>query len=214
MEKRKLKKPVFYGLCVTTLAILLGALYYVDNSNNSLSQPQDQDYKYVSRLFEDETQAVVNTQTLVMRPYNNADVKALQNFYDYQGKETDQEKSIINYETTYIQNNGVAYGGLSDTFDAVSILDGTVTSIKDDKLLGKVVTIDHGNNIISSYQSLSEVLVKENDKVTQGMAIGKAGQSNINKNLGNHILFELNIDGQYVNPENCYDKAVDQLKSN
>ncbi len=214
MEKRKLKKPVFYGLCVTTLAILLGTLYYVDNSNNSLQQPQEQDYKYVSRLFEDETQAVVNTQTLVMRPYNNADVKALQNFYDYKGKETDQERSIINYETTYIQNNGVAYGGLSDTFDVVSILDGTVTSIKDDKLLGKVVTIDHGNNIISSYQSLSEVLVKENDKVTQGMAIGKAGQSNINKNLGNHVLFELNIDGQYVNPENCYDKAVDQLKSN
>ena len=71
--------------------------------------------------------------------------------------------------------------------------------------------IKHDKNIISSYQSLSEVLVKEGDKITQGTIIGKSGTSNLEKDLGSHLHFELTIDSNTVDPEEYYDKELGNL---
>ena len=70
------------------------------------------------------------------------------------------------------------------------------------------------NNIITTYQSLSEVTVKEGDTVAQSTVIGKAGESNLEKDLGKHVLFEISVDGNYINPDNCYGKTAEELKSN
>ena len=209
MEK-KLNKNLIYiiGLSIVLLAIIIGT-YYATYSQSKLEE--EEDYTYVSKLFDEQIEPVVNSNQYLIRPYNNENVKVVQNFYDYKGKEKDQENPIINYDTTYLQNNGVAYGGINETFDVLATLDGTVTSIKDDNLLGKVVTITHNNGITTVYQSLSEVTVKENDQVVQGTVIGKAGESNINKDLGNHVSFEIMKDGKYLNPENCYETSIDKL---
>lgn len=217
MENRRLKKEVVYGIYAGIILILLSIIYYVDLSNKSLNKTKEKtDYTYVSKLFNTGVKSVVSTpRTIVVtRPYNNENIKVIKNFYDYKGEEKTQENSIINYETTYMQNNGVVYGGINETFDVLTILDGKVTSIKDDKLLGKVVTIEHENNIISTYQSLKEVTVKEGDQIAQGTVIGTAGESNLEKDLGNHLLLEITIDGKYVNPENCFDKQITELKNN
>ena len=210
--ERKLNKNLIYiiGLSIVLLAIIIGT-YYATYSQSKLEE--EEDYTYVSKLFDEQIEPVVNSNQYLIRPYNNDNVKVVQNFYDYKGKEKDQENSIINYDTTYLQNNGVAYGGINETFDVLATLDGTVTSIKDDNLLGKVVTITHNNGITTVYQSLSEVTVKENDQVVQGTVIGKAGESNINKDLGNHVSFEIMKDGKYLNPENCYETSIDKLNS-
>ena len=63
-----------------------------------------------------------------------------------------------------MQNSGVSYGG-KESFDVVAILDGTVTNVAEDKLLGNVIEIKHDNDMISSYQSLSAVNVKKGDVV-------------------------------------------------
>lgn len=210
---RKFKKPVIYGTCIGISTLLLGGLWYADLSNKSLKQNSDEDYTYVSKLFDTGVQSVVSTQVLMMRPYTNADIKELNTYYDYQAEEKTQENSIISYDTTYIQNNGISYGGINDTFDVVSVLDGQVTSIKDDKIMGKVVTITHSDNIVTTYQSLSEVTVKENDNVAIGTVIGKAGESNLEKDLGKHVLFEVSVNGTYVNPNNCFDKSVEEIKN-
>lgn len=209
---RKIKKPVIYATCIGLSALLLGGLWYADLSQASLKT--DEDYTYVSRLFENSIQSVVNTQNVITKPYTNESIKVLNSFYDYKSDEKTQQNSIINYETTYIQNSGIAYGGINDTFDVVSVLPGKVTSVKEDKLMGKIVTIEHDNNIITIYQSLGEVTVKEGDTVAQGTIIGKAGESNLEKDLGKHVLFEISVDGKYVNPDNCFNKTVEQLKSN
>lgn len=209
---RKIKKPVIYATCIGLSALLLGGLWYADLSQASLKT--DEDYTYVSRLFEDSIQSVVNTQNVITKPYTNESIKVLNSFYDYKSDEKTQQNSIINYETTYIQNSGIAYGGINDTFDVVSVLPGKVTSVKEDKLMGKIVTIEHDNNIITIYQSLGEVTVKEGDTVAQGTIIGKSGESNLEKDLGKHVLFEISVDGKYVNPDNCFNKTVEQLKSN
>ena len=212
MEKLKLNKPATYALCIGTASILLGGLWYAYSSQEKLSPKED--YKYVSSLFEDNVQSVVSTQNVIQKPYTNESVKVLNSFYDYKADEKSQQNSIINYDTTYIQNSGIAYGGINDTFDVVSVLPGTVTSVKEDKLMGKIVTIEHENNIITTYQSLSETTVKEGDVVASATVIGKAGESNLEKDLGKHVLFEITVDGKYINPETSYNKTIEQLKSN
>ena len=48
--------------------------------------------------------------------------------------------------------------------------------VKEKELLGKSVTIKHANDIISVYQSLKDVDVKQGDKVTSGQNIGTSGK--------------------------------------
>lgn len=209
MEKRKLNQSIIFIIGSGIMLVLtIITMYYTNKPNQEL---KDDDFTYVSKLFPENIESVVNTNETLIRPYSNPEIKIIQNYYDYKGKESDQENSIINYDTTYLQNNAIAYGGIKDKFNVLSVLDGTVTSIKEDKLLGKVVTITHQNNITTVYKSLSEVNVKENDKVVQGNVIGKAGESNINTKLGNHVSFEILKDGQYLNPENCYETEVSKL---
>lgn len=213
MEKKK--ERAIYMVYAGLLIMLISGIYYAYISNQNLKKIQeDDDYTYVSRLFDGEVKTVVKTESPIIRPYGNADIKVLKSFYDYKDEESKQENSIINYENTYLQNNGVVYGGIDEDFDVRAIHSGKVTSIKEDKLLGKIVTIEHDNNVISIYSSLKEVTVKENDEISQGTIIGKSGESNLEKDLGSHLLLEMTIDGKYVNPEDTYDRQISDLKNN
>ena len=78
MKKIELKKPAIYGIYAGVCAILLAALYYVDFSNSKLdSNVKDEDYQYVSRLFGSDEVPVVSTETTVMRPYTDSNVKVV-----------------------------------------------------------------------------------------------------------------------------------------
>lgn len=210
MKKYKLKKPAVILLGSLSLIAFLGTMFVVEKSFFE-SAIDEREFDYVSQtIFEDDV-PVVNTTPTIIRPYTNTNVKIVKDFYDYQADEEKQQNSIIYYESTYLQNSGISYGGVEETFDVVTILDGTVTSVKEDNTLGKIVEVRHSNDMISVYQSLSEVTVKENDEIKQGTIIGKSGSSNISKELNNHLHFELIIKGQIVNPENYYDKKVDEL---
>ncbi len=108
-------------------------------------------------------------------------------------------KSIIYHENTYIQNSGVDFI-YDKTFDVVAVLDGEVTNIKEDEVLGKIVEISHDNEYVSIYQSLSEINVKKGDIVSQGQVLGKSGKNELDKELGNHLHFEMYVGGQTVDP--------------
>ena len=78
-------------------------------------------------------------------------------------------------------------------------------------MMGTTVQIKHDNNLISVYQSLSNVKVKVDDTVIQGQVVAQSGESNINKDLGNHLHFELYHNGNIVNPEEYYNKSIEEL---
>lgn len=210
MKKYRLKKPAVIGMYGLALVAFLATMFVVENSffEGDLSDP---DYDYVSQTIFDKDIPVVNTTITLIRPYTDTNVKIVKDFYDYQADEEKQKNSLIYYESTYLQNSGVSYGGTSEAFDVVTILDGVVVDVKEDSTLGTIVEIRHSNDIVSVYQSLSEVTVKKDDEVKQGTIIGKSGLSNISKELNNHLHFELIIKGQIVNPEAYYDKKVDEL---
>lgn len=210
MKKYKLKKSALIGIYSLALVAFLGTMFIIEKSFFEQNL-EDSEYDYVSQTIFDDDVPVVSTTPTIIRPYTDKEIKIVKDFYDYKAEEEKQQNSIIYYESTYLQNSGVSYGGKEDSFDVVSILDGTVISVKEDKTLGQIVEIRHSNDMISVYQSLSEITVKKDDEIKQGTIIGKSGSSNISKELNNHLHFELIIKGQIVNPENYYDKKVDEL---
>lgn len=202
--------PVVYGGVVITF---LFSMYFVQRFANNMMFSKDDELEYVDGEITENNNTdipVVSTSVTIARPYVAADVSIGKKFYDYQGEESEQEKSIIYYEDTYMQNSGVDYTS-EEVFDVVSILDGTVISVEENDLLGTTIEVRHSNNLISVYQSLSDVLVEENMVIVQGQILAKSGTSNINKDLGNHLHFELYYNGKIVNPEEYYNRNVDEL---
>jgi len=209
--KRVLKKPVVYSIYGLSFALLLGGilLLEVSTSKNNMSS-NDDNYNYVSKTIFDSVIQVVNSTSKIIKPYTEEYVTIVKNYYDYKSDEESQRNSIIYYENTYLQSTGVSYGR-NEAFDVIAVLDGTVKEVKEDTTLGNVIIIEHENGIISTYQSLTDIAVKQGDKVSQGDVLAKSGTSNISKELNNHLYFELVIDGVTVNPESYYNKSVDEI---
>ena len=115
--------PLLYG--VVTMSLLLSLMFLVSSLLNSNYNP----LTYItSGTLVDEIIPVVSENKTIIRPYTDKNVVILQNYYDYKGDKETQEKSLIYYENTYIQNSGVDYGK-TDKFDIISVLDGTVINI-------------------------------------------------------------------------------------
>lgn len=219
MKRRKLKKFVVPMLYVASIAMLLGSVYFIEGLiNKNVFDSDVEEVEKVDSIVEENIDEVINssdvpvvsTEATIARPYTNGNVKIVKNYYDYQADANSQENSILYYGNTYMQNSGVDYG-MNAEFEVVSILDGTVTEVVDDEVMGKTIKIQHNNDLISVYQSMGSVDVKVNDAVVQGTIIGKSGEANVSTDLGNHLHFELYHKGSVVNPENYYDKLLSQL---
>ena len=149
---------------------------------------------------------------VIVRPYMDETVTLTKGFYDSTRDESTNENAIIYYKNTYMQNTGALYTG-NQQFDVVSVLDGTVTSITKDEILGNVVEVTHSNNLITSYQCLSSVNVKVGDAVSQNFVIGRSGSVEIDEGYGNALLFEVNYKGQIINPEDFYQMNPNELEA-
>lgn len=206
MKKKLVLKPFVLPTVYSLIIVALIASVYFTTKPN---QEVEENYTYVSGAILEEYVPVVNTssETIVLRPYTSESVTIGKNYYDYKGQEDEQKNSIIYHENTYLQNTGIDYVQ-NEVFEVISILDGEVIEVGDKELLGKSITIRHNNEIISVYQSLSEVNVKKGDKVTAGQVIGKSGTCQLNKDLGNHLHFELTVNGAIVDPEDYLDKKL------
>ena len=208
MKNRRLKKSVIYVLYALSFVTVIGTIYILElvSSINIL----EDNTNYVNEVILDNTYPVVSTKNIITRPYISDDIKMARRFYSSKDSEEEQQNSLIYYQNTYIPNSGVDYKG-NDKFDVVSILDGKVTKVVDNNLLGKIVEITHSNNLISVYQSMGEVMVVEGEDVLQGQVIGSTGEANISTELGNHLHFEIIYNGENVNPEEYYDKELEDL---
>lgn len=207
MKKKLVLKPFVLPVVYSIFAVaLIVSVYFATKPNAEV----EDNYTYVSGAILDEYVPVVSTDTVVLKPYTSENVKIGKDYYDYKAQEEEQRNSIIYHEDTYIQNTGVDYTQ-DEVFDVISILDGEVIEVEEKELLGKSVTIRHNNEIISVYQSLSETTVKKGDQVTAGQVIGKSGTCELNKELNNHLHFELTINGEIVDPENYLGKKLNEI---
>ena len=145
----------------------------------------------------------ISSNSEIIRPYNDSDVKVEIPFYNVDGTDKEQQSALIYYENIYMPNTGVMYSS-DDDFNCVSVLDGKVKDIKDDEIMGKIVEIENNKNITTIYQSLKEVNVKVGDNLKQGDVIGLAGTNQITGEDKKSLHFEVYNKGQIIDPEQFY----------
>ena len=88
--------------------------------------------------------------------------------------------------------------------DILACSDGVVTySSSDNSGYGKHIVISHKDGKISTlYAHCSNLLVTSGDKIIKGQKIAEVGSTG--KSTGNHLHFEVRINGKPVNPKNYF----------
>lgn len=198
MKKKLVLKP-FVLPTLYLIGIMLLMIYSV-NSLYKDPKPQEDNLEMVDEEVIDDTVLVVSeTDTFVLNPFSGDDVKEIIGYYDYQENKENQEKSIIKFENTYLQNTGVTYSSEND-FKIIAIMDGEVTKIYENELLGNIVELTHDNDIVSVYQMVKDVKVKVGDRVTAGSELATSGISKLNP-TGSNLHFEVLKNGKVENPK-------------
>ena len=205
--KKKLKfkpfvVPMVYSIVLMTMIIALFLSIDIVEDNES--------YTYVNNSILDEYIPVINTEDKILKPYTSDKVVKTTGYYKMDGNEEEQSSSIILHDNTYLQNTGINYSS-DEAFDIVSILDGEVIEVKNNELLGKSVTIKHDKDVISVYQSLKDVTIKQGDRVLKGQVIAKSGSCNLIKEKENNLHFELYVSGTIADPEEYFDKDINNI---
>ena len=79
----------------------------------------------------------------------------------------------------------------------LALRDGQVTRVEQSDLMGTMVTIDHGDGMVSRYANLAENPgVAEGDRVTTGDVIGEVGETALAESkLAPHLHLEVLVDG-------------------
>lgn len=210
MLKRSVRRLIIPSIYALAILIVSGGIFIIVNSINKYLNDKI-DYKYsIDNVFEDVTPVVTDESTII-KPYLAENVKIGKYFYDFEGNSEEQINSIIYYENTYMQNSGVDYIS-EETFDVVSILDGEIIKVSKDDTLGNTVQVKHDNDLISIYQGIDNIAIKQGSKINQGDIIGTSGKSIINPDYKNVLHFEIYFKGKLMDPENLYSLTIEDLQ--
>lgn len=215
--KKNVKKIIIPSVYLVAILSVLGCVYltiatvnsYFDKKENFNYAIDGMENTPIKPVQAEDVKEETDDQTII-KPYKSEKVSVGRYFYDYESDEQKQENSIILYENTYMQNTGVDY--ISDeAFEVVSVLPGTISSIEDDEILGKIVKIQHDKDILTVYEGIDNINLKIGDKVTSGQTIATSGTSNINANYKNSLHFEVYYKGSIMDPENFYTLNLKEL---
>lgn len=150
----------------------------------------------------DTDKAITKSQSEVMAwPADQTQVAVVAPFYDAKSTSENREAALIETsDNKIIANMGIDFGKNDLAFDVQAALSGVVTVAEKNPINGNVVQIKHANGLVTVYNSLSDLQVKAGDEVKQGQVIAKAGQDELEKDLGVHLHFEVRKDGKAIDP--------------
>ncbi|WP_136607165.1 M23 family metallopeptidase [Paenibacillus dokdonensis] len=213
------KRWVYPAAYVAAAAIILTLVWvYQDASQRNLAQDPAKVSENATAPATNEAgkdakdpKAVEVTATVVDMAWPVADakdVKVVKPFFEKDGTAENNQAAMVQYNDMFIPNIGVDLGREDDkTFEVKAALEGKVSRVElNPPLTGTIIEITHDNDVKTVYQALSDAKVKVGDTVKQGDTIGTAGRSEIEKDLGNHVHFEVYEKGEPVNPEELLPK--------
>lgn len=209
---KKYSKIIIPSIYVGVIGVMVvSCLLVVSGVKNFLNERKDYDYTLDKVFIKDTIPVSKNENNMIIKPYTNDKVKVYSYFYDFEGDTKKQLDSLIYYENTYMQNNGVDYSN-DEEFDVVSILDGEVISIEDNAIYGKVVTIKHNDNLKSVYSNVKNVLVNVGYKISQGEIFASSDTYKVDTKVRSLLHFEVYYKDNAIDPENLYTMSVSDLK--
>ena len=208
-KEKTLFIPTVYLLVLFAITILLYVTREVYRSHKN-DQINLDNITYVSSGLFTKSIPIVSIKEELKEPVSDSNIPIVRHFYSSDSDLDRKEKSIVYYENTYMPNTGIDYQK-EELFDVIVVYDGSVIDVSDDELLGKTVKIKHNGELISVYQGIDNIEVKVGDMVFTGQRIATSGKSKINKELGNHLHFEIYKDGITINPENCFNRKIGDI---
>ena len=208
------KRWVFPAIYLMSAAVILTAVLWYQNISNDVAEDLLSSEQEENAMDNQEAVEVNALKENFKMPALDPDaVNVVKKFYDPNASTEDQEAALVYYENSYRMNKGIDIAREDQKeFDVVASLSGTVTVAKKDPILGNIVEIEHENDVVTVYQSLSEATVQAGDKVEQNQPIGKAGTNLYNEEDGIHLHFEIRQNGTAVNPQTFMDKPVTSIE--
>ena len=207
----RLKKWAITLIYLSLVSIVFISMMFISKTLNN-KYGESLNLSFILKDFIDTDLPVVSTNDgSIKKPFDKETVTIDINFYDKDSDVETQKKSLILYENTYMPNTGILYTS-NETFDILATLDGKVTKVSEEELLGKVIEITHSSSLITTYYSVGNINVTEGQDVKQGDILGTSGKNNISSTSDNMLLFEGSLNGININPEKYYQTNLKDLK--
>ncbi|QCR31437.1 M23 family metallopeptidase [Lysinibacillus sp. SGAir0095] len=199
------KKPWFWPSVYAAIAVVLIGLIF---SYNALIGDEEEQEVVQGGSASEDSNAVIetNAQTETLKYPLSEDivnnVEVLQDFYDVTADAETREKALLVFNQTFSTSSGVSLSVNNEPFEVIAAMSGEVTEVKLDEFTGNEIVISHPNGMETRYSSVSDILVKQGDKVNQGQALATTIENEWNPTAGIHLHFEVLQDGDHVNPRN------------
>jgi len=203
------KKWVSPALFMAAAAIIVTIMWLYQGTEKADVRPADDETAQTSDVTNTEDTAA-NERTLeviaggevLQWPVVDRDgLEIVLPHYDADAPSEERQQALLVSGTTYMPHMGIDLARPDNAaFDVVAAMSGKVTVAEQHPTNGYIVEIEHPDGLVTVYQSLGEISVKAGDEVKQGALIAKAGRSELEKDLGVHLHFEVRENGTPVNP--------------
>lgn len=209
MKSKKLVEVVSLSVLILSVVAIIGVTSFV--SKNIFYALKDNDNSFVLKdIASSDLPVVSDVKKVIKKPFNDEKTNVQIKFYSKDATKEEQEKSLILYDNTYMPSTGIIYSN-EGSFDVLSVAEGKVEDIKQDEVFGSIVTIKHNNNLTTKYSSIKDVKVNVGDTVNSGEIIGTSGINKVTSVSENMLYFEMIYNGGYVNPEDYYNKEIEEM---
>jgi len=212
-KKLRAKKWVFPTTYLVAAAIILGLMWWYQSTNDELATDGidpgldvtgNVDAGGKTDLPGSDTAPVHATLEEMQWPVVDAgEITVLMPFYDKSASAEERAAALVRYGNEITPHMGVSIGTADNApFEVAAALSGTVTRVAQQPPVGNIVEITHNDGLVTVYQSLENVRVREGEQVAQGQVIADAGRNELESDLGVHLHFEVRENGKPLNPQN------------
>lgn len=172
-----------------------------------------EDEEVVNITKEEPAKEEPKTNNEVLLAPVSKDIGIVRNYYDTTLSDDQLKDALIYFEGVYRPNYGIDYGNDDKSFEVKASHSGTVTRKESDPLLGGIVSITNDSGVVTTYQSLGDIKVEKDQKVSQGMVIGTSDSNAYESDLKKHLHFELTISGKNVNPTKYFNQEITKISN-
>lgn len=194
--------------------IVIGCVLLVIGSVALLNFPEVEEDTPVSKVNQAPFILTIPSEIVqeekAIRPYAVEAVLARE-FFDADKSEEQLNNAVVEFEGVYRANQGADYTFEKESFEVVAVFSGVVAEVREDALLGKTVSIQSEDCLIT-YQSLNDIQVSVGENVMQGEVIAAAGENIYDSSLGVHLHLVVMKNGKLIDPETIFLKTLAQIE--